>query len=123
MTALRQVRQALIEGLADSLGDDFSMFPDPNSIRDLPTRPTLVLIRSTVEKLPAAPRASYSNALTLVLIDNRTEDEDHLDDLLDAVLAALDDVPAVIFTTATRSTYGDSNPAYEIALTAYSTKE
>lgn len=118
MGALAMARQQLAEALEAELGGAWDLFPDPNTLRDTITRPAIIISRSKVEPLPAAPVGHLLNTFTLSLIDNKTADEDHLDDLLSDLLDALQDVAQVTWTDATRATFNGTNPAYEITIQA-----
>lgn len=124
MATLKAVRAQLIADLKPTLGKKFTLFPDGNTLRDSLSKPALVLTRTQVEKLAEAPLGFYSNSMTLTVIDNVLDNEDHLDDLLDDVLEALDGVNTGLkWESATRATYNDSNPAYQITLTVHSTRK
>ena len=115
-------------GLADALRPalpGYNIFPAPQSL-DTITKPTLALIRTNVEKAPEAPLGFHMNTLSLWVICPITlanKSEDALDDLLEEVLEALDEVAVTRWSTAERSVWGDANPAYNISLQTLSNRK
>jgi hypothetical protein len=116
-------RQGLADALAKKLGRKYKVIPKPREMDALEAgRPVVMVIRTDVQ--PAAnAQGSYLNEIAVWVIDPSIEDEDALDDALDATILAIDDYPFVIWTKAERSTYGELYPAYRIATTALSQKE
>lgn len=83
-------------------------------------KPVVILYRESRSKAPNA-QGDYFDAFTMwvisPIIDPRRA-EDGLDNLLDDVLLALDDLDGLNWKTAERSVFGDNQaPAYKIALT------
>ena len=85
---------------------------------------TVMLKLSTVERTPAAPLASHTVTFTMTVIEPVTtpgDADDAVDDDLDDLLFALDATENLIWSTATRVTYNDRNPAYDIDLEVVTT--
>lgn len=89
-------------------------------------KPVVMLYREDVTKAPNAI-GDYFNSFALWVVSpliNTIRAEDNLDDLLDEVLRALDQVSWLNWTTAERSVFGDNQaPAYKVTLTVISTKQ
>ena len=125
MASTLNARNTLALALKPALGRKFNIFPAPSSL-DTITKPTLVLVRNTVEKLPAAPGGHLLNTFGLWVICPLTlteKSEDALDDLLDEVTEALDEISATNWTSADRDLWNETNPAYRITLTAHSRRK
>jgi hypothetical protein len=89
-------------------------------------KPVVMLYR---EKLTKAPNAIGDYLATFALwiitpgIDPKRA-EDALDDILDDVILAIDAIDFIQWSTAERSTFGDSQaPAYRIDLTVLTSKD
>lgn len=89
-------------------------------------KPVVMLYRDEVSKAPNA-QGDYFNSFALWVVSpiiNTIRAEDNLDDLLDDVLRALDQVSWLNWSTAERSVFGDNQaPAYKVNLTVISNKE
>jgi hypothetical protein len=99
----------------------------PRSIDGLEAKkPVVMLYREEVSKAPNAI-GDYFNTFALWVVSpmiNTVRAEDNLDNLLDDVLRALDQVKWLNWTTAERSVFGDNQaPAYKVNLTVISNKE
>jgi hypothetical protein len=118
---LATARVDLGAALAGWLGEGYSVFPDVQPIDDV-TKPTLLLVRTRVEKLPSAPMGAWLNTLALYVIVPQHAGEDALDQALEDVLEALDEAAETKWDSAERETWNDTNPAYAITLTTHSTR-
>jgi hypothetical protein len=89
-------------------------------------RPVVMLYRERVEKAPNA-LGDYFNTFALWIVSPNVDpkrSEDQLDNLLDEVIPALDELTWLNWSSAERSTFGDSQaPAYKIELTVVTDKE
>lgn len=112
--SLKEARNALAARLAPELETKFKIFPGPKDLGRI-TQPTLLLVRTDVGKLPEAPLGFLMNSCTLYVIDNITDDEDRLDDLLEEVLEALDS-SNTRWLKASRDRWGETNPCYRVTL-------
>jgi hypothetical protein len=121
---MKTLRNQLGDALSGALGKSWAVFPDPTTFRDTFTKPTLILERTKLEPLPEAPAAHgvWKDSLNLILVDNDTDNEDHLDELLEDVIEALDEVLGVRWLSAERGMY-QLNPTYKITLSTTSTRE
>jgi hypothetical protein len=115
MSSLPEARAELADALT-SLLPGFAVFPDVQPIDDV-ARPTLALVRTRVEPLPAAPRAAWLNTFQLFVIVPSNAGEDALDDALEAVILALDTITSGLWTGADRTVWEDICPAYAVTLT------
>lgn len=119
MSALATVRAELGVLLQTAL-PAWSVFPPQWATEDV-RRPTLVLLRSSVERLrQAAPRGFALNTFSLWLVMPQGSGEDALDDRLDELLEVLDDGTDSHWTTAERDVFDETLPAYRITMTAHS---
>lgn len=120
-------RNQVVALLAGVLPADITVLPYARQI-DPPSRPT-VMVR--VDEVRPSPHANgfRDYGFALVLVSHLTAAgpaDDELDGLLEDVLYALeqDAIPnGVVVGTATRATYAETSPAYEVALTVTITKE
>lgn len=119
-------RAAVADVLAAHLPADVTLVPYSRQI-DTPSASTVMVRLDTVAPAAAA-RGFTTYTFGLVLIAGRTSagaGDDELEQLLEDVLTALDHAsPAgITWSTATRSTYNDTNPAFEVAIAVTVTKE
>lgn len=120
-------RAQLAAALKPLLPSQVKLVNVPRSLDGIETNKPVVLLYR--EKLAKAPNALGDYLATFALwvitpgIDPQRA-EDALDDILDDVILALDSISFVQWTTAERSTFGDSQaPAYRIDLTVITIKE
>lgn len=88
--------------------------------------PTVTVRQYEIEKLPQAPTGAYRYNFTVQLLSPVTDTakaEDQLDELLPELLLALDDIPYVLWTTATKTLVNDLYFAYGLTLSVLTTKE
>lgn len=115
------VRSELAAALKPLLPATVKIIDVPRSIDGMEAkRPVVLLFRESRAKAPNA-MGDYFDTFALYVItpgvDTRRS-EDALDDTLDAVIDALDQVKWLQWTTAERSVFGDNQaPAYKITLT------
>jgi hypothetical protein len=115
------VRSELAAALKPLLPASVKIIDVPRSIDGMEAkRPVVLLFRESRAKAPNA-MGDYFDTFALYVItpgvDTRRS-EDALDDTLDAVIDALDQVKWLQWTTAERSVFGDNQaPAYKITLT------
>lgn len=115
------VRSELAAALKPLLPASVKIIDVPRSIDGMEAkRPVVLLFRESRSKAPNA-MGDYFDTFALYVItpgvDTRRS-EDALDDTLDAVIDALDQVKWLQWTTAERSVFGDNQaPAYKITLT------
>ncbi len=113
MGTFHEGRAVLAERLQEALGKGWSVIDQPRSV-DAIARPTLVLERDRVERAPGSPMGYTVDTFSLYMLDARTDDEDHLDALLEDVLDALDSIKAP-WQSAARGVYRNQ-PGYVITL-------
>lgn len=115
------VRSELAAALKPLLPASIKIIDVPRSIDGIEARrPVVMLYRESRAKAPNAI-GDYFDTFALYVVtpgvDTRRS-EDALDDALDAVIIALDDIKWVQWTSAERSLFGDNQaPAYKITLT------
>ena len=109
------------------------LLPPKTKIVDVPrgldgvevTRPVVMLYRERVQKAPNGI-GSYLNTFALWIVSPNVDPsraENQLDQMLDDVVEALDQLLWLNWSNAERSTFGDSQaPAYKIDITAISNK-
>lgn len=114
----KQTRNLLAAELTKHLPKrKYLIFPNAAD-RDAIGKPTLILVRDSIQPLPEMSFSAYrANTFQLLVISPRIDDDDFIDDLADEVLDALALIPGAFFSLAQRRTYGESNPAYEITVT------
>lgn len=121
------IRSDLVAALKPLLPARIKFVDSPRSLDGLEAKtPVVQVYRETLAKAPNA-QGTYLNTFALWIISPGVDvprAEDTLDDLLDQVVVALDQVKWLNWTTADRSVYGDAEkPAYKINLTILSDKE
>lgn len=115
------VRSELAAALKPLLPNTVKIIDVPRSIDGMESkRPVVMLYRESRAKAPNA-LGDYFDTFALYVVtpgvDTRRS-EDALDDTLDAVIAALDAIKWLQWTSAERSLFGDNQaPAYKITLT------
>lgn len=115
------VRSDLADALRPLLPATYKIVDVPRSLDGLEAkRPVVLLYRESRAKAPNAI-GDYFDTFTLYvvspIIDTRRA-EDALDDALDAVVDALDQIKWLNWSTAERSLFGDAMaPAYKVTLT------
>lgn len=119
------VRSELAAALKPLLPATIKIIDVPRSVDGIEAkRPVVMLYRESRAKAPNAI-GDYFDTFTMYVvtpgIDTRRS-EDQLDDTLDQVIAALDDIKWLNWSIAERAVFGDNQaPAYKISLTiAYS---
>ena len=115
------VRSELAAELKPLLPATVKIIDVPRSIDGIEAkRPVVMLYRESRAKAPNSIGDYFDTFAMYVVtpgIDTRRS-EDQLDDTLDEVLAALDQIKWVNWSTAERSVFGDNQaPAYKITLT------
>lgn len=125
--SLAESRKQLSKALAAKLPRRiWAHFPDARTL-DAITKPTLQLVRTKVQPSPAAPRSGVRlSTFSLQVIAPENASDDQLEDWLEEVLAALDEVTDIIWTEAERGVWPATeatNPAYSIPFTRNTTKE
>jgi hypothetical protein len=117
-------RAEVVAALDAAMPADVVVLPYSRQI-DPPSQSTVMVRIDTVAPSAATGGArDYTFALVLIAAQvTPGPADDELDDLLEDVLAALDDVAAsgLRWTEATRAVYAQSNPAYEVTVTATTT--
>jgi len=121
------IRSDLAAALKPLLPARIKIVDTPRSIDGLESnKPVIMLYRETLAKAPNAI-GTYLNTFVIWIISpgiDPVRAENTLDDLLDEVVVALDQVKWLNWTTAERSVFGDNQaPAYKINLTIISDKE
>jgi hypothetical protein len=121
------IRSDLVAALKPLLPARIKYVDSPRALDGLEAKtPVVQVYRESVAKAPNA-QGNYFNTFALWIISPGVDvprAEDALDDLLDLVVVALDQVSWLNWTTAERSVYGDAEkPAYKINLTILSNKE
>lgn len=89
-----------------------------------PDRPVVMVGTSTIT--PHAVLGLRVYELRVLLVEPSTDPgdaDDAIDSRLDVLLDALDTLPLVSWGPATRSTFTDTWPAYEVTATVHATKE
>lgn len=114
-----QYRTDLAAALKTGLPREYQIFPAGTV--DSVTRPTLVLERTRIEKLPEAPITHLLNTFALTLICPATFSEDALDEAVQNVIDALD-APDIFYAEAIRGAY-NAQPSYQFTLTAPSNRK
>jgi len=119
-------RGALTDALETLLPPDVAVIPYAKQI-DPPAKSTVMLRLDKVRPSTATNgHLDYDFALVLIAATTTTGTaDDELEDLLSDVLFALekDHGLAVTWTEATRATYADTNPAFEVPTTVTTAKE
>ena len=115
------VRKELGKELKAALPKSWAVFPDFQNT-DEPTKPTLLLNRSSVSR-EAAALGFYLNTFTLFLVMPPTTGDDALDDAFDELLEALDEKVETQWSNARRGVNENNYPAYEITLVAHSRRK
>lgn len=115
------VRSELAAALKPLLPATVKIIDVPRSIDGMEAkRPVVVLFRESREKAPNAI-GDYFDTFALYVVTPGVDvrrSEDALDDTLDQVIDALDQITWLQWTTADRSLFGDNQaPAYKITLT------
>jgi hypothetical protein len=121
------IRSELAAALKPLLPVKTKIIDTPRSIDGLEAnKPVVMLYRETLAKAPNA-QGSYFNTFALWIISPGIDPiraENALDDLLDEVVVALDQISWLNWTTAERSVFGDNQaPAYKVNLTVIGNKE
>lgn len=118
MTAARQY---LADALKAAL-PEFAVIPWLRTV-DGVAKPTLIVTREHVAHATSA-KGVRDNAMKVLVVDPRqTNGEDQLDASLDVVLAALDVMPDIAWTDATRAVLDEKWPTYSITLTLTTTED
>lgn len=121
------VRSDLANALKPLLPARTKIIDTPRSIDGLEAKTPVVMVYR--ESLGKAPNAigDYFNTFALWIISPGVDPvraENALDDLLDEVVVALDQISWLNWTTAERSVFGDAQaPAYKVNLTVVTNKE
>lgn len=92
---------------------------------DPPSKPT-VMVRIDEVSPSQFPNAIRDYGMALILVGTKTAPgpaDDELDGLLEDVLTALDGSDQLSWSKATRATYNEQYPAYQVDLSTISTKE
>jgi len=115
------VRSDLADALRPLLPTTYKIVDVPRSLDGLEAkRPVVLLYRESREKAPNAI-GDYFDTFSLYIVNPIVDvrrGEDALDNALDEVVAALDDISWLNWTSAERSLFGDAMaPAYKITLT------
>lgn len=120
MTARSEV-VALLQTLVP---DDITVIPYSRDI-DPPAQPTVMVFIDEVTP-SALPQAVRDYGMSLLLVASRTAAgpaDDELDGLLEDVLTVLDSSDHLSWTKATRATFEEKYPAYQVELNVITTKE
>ena len=120
-TGSKALRKDLGVKLGAALGKGWVIFPDEPPVNTI-TKPTLILERAKVEH--GVAMGLSKSTYTLVAISNQVianSREDYLDDLIDQVMGALDEL-TILWSTAERAVWNGTNPAYKITFTATNTR-
>ena len=120
------IRSDLAAALKPLLPARVKIIDVPRSLDGLePNKPVVMLYRETVEKAPNSI-GDYFNQFVIWIVSPGIDvprAENVLDDLLDQVLVALDDITWLNWRNAERSVFGDQQaPAYKINLTVVTNK-
>lgn len=120
------IRSDLAAALKPLLPARVKIVDVPRSLDGLePNKPVIMLYRETVEKAPNSI-GDYFNQFVIWVVNPGVDiprAENALDDLLDQVLVALDDITWLNWRNAERSVFGDQQaPAYKINLTVVTNK-
>lgn len=115
------VRSELAAALKPLLPATVKIIDVPRSIDGMEAkRPVIVLFRESRAKAPNA-MGDYFDTFALYVVTPGVDvrrSEDALDDTLDSVIDALDQIKWLNWSTAERSLFGESQaPAYKITLT------
>ena len=115
------VRSELAAALKPLLPATVKIIDVPRSIDGMEAkRPVIVLFRESRAKAPNA-MGDYFDTFSLYVVTPGVDvrrSEDALDDTLDSVIDALDQIKWLNWSTAERSLFGDNQaPAYKITLT------
>lgn len=121
------VRSELAAALKPLLPAKTKIIDSPRSIDGLEAnKPVVMLYRETVEKAPNAI-GDYFNTFAIWVISpgiDPVRAEDALDDQLDDLIQALDQISWLNWQSAERSVFGDNQaPAYKVKLTVVTNKE
>ena len=121
------IRSDLAAALKPLLPARTKIIDTPRSIDGLESKtPVVMVYRETLAKAPNAI-GTYFNTFALWIISPGVDPiraENALDDLLDEVVVALDQISWLNWTTAERSVFGDNQaPAYKVNLTVIGNKE
>lgn len=121
------LRQFVMDALAPLLPKKWKFVPVPRNLDTIDV-PTLVLSLQSISRTASAPLGSRDVEYTLTIIEPKTDPlvaHMALDDLIVDLLGAIDDLPDLVWRTATAVTYGDTatNFAFDITLTTQYTKE
>ncbi|KAF0258769.1 hypothetical protein DOU02_06710 [Clavibacter michiganensis subsp. michiganensis] len=91
----------------------YEIFPNRNA-RDAIGKPTLIMARQAISPMLATSRKAYRmDAFQLVVVSHK-DDEGVMEDLIDEVLDALEDIDDVFFETAEASTFNEVHRAYDV---------
>lgn len=95
-------------------------------VLDGPSQPTVMVALTGARPGPAVGLTTWTVQLLLVGAKTVGADaDDQVDGLLEDVVAALDHVAdaGIVWSSATRVTFGDTQPAYEVTCEVTTTKE
>lgn len=117
-------RAIVVDTLGTLVPEGINVIPYAREI-DPPTKPT-VMVRIDEVNPSQFPTAIRDYGMALILIASKTAPgpaDDELDALLEDVLTALDGSDQMSWSKATRATYNEQYPAYQVDLNTISTKE
>ena len=121
------VRSQVANALRPLLPTNMRIIDVPRSLDGVDAnRPVVLLYRDRLEKAPNAQGAYFSTISLWIITPNidTVRAEDALDNALDDVIVALDQLVWANWRTAERSIFGDAQaPAYRIDLQVATTKE
>lgn len=120
-TIRQQLADALTAALPTWRGKAWNVVElgrEPDTI----TRPTVVLYRTDFKPLPAAPRAQYEQTLDVWVVIAPDGSDTTLDEWVDTLVGAIEDIPWATWTTASRDALRGLLPGYRVEVTANTEK-
>lgn len=122
---MADIRKWVLDSIKPTLPNRFKLVPYVNDAEQIST-PTCFLVVDEITRTPEAPKVGRDVDYILYLVEPKTEPgraDDAIDNELFTLLDALDDTKSVYWTKATRATWAESNPAYQITLRALIQKD
>ena len=120
------IRAFITDALAPLLPPGWKLIPFPTGLDTL-SQPVVLLKMNSIKRATSNPQGSREAEYILTVIEPRTSPgtaDDALDEKLIDLLNAIDVVPNIRWTVATRVVAAnESNPAFDISLEVIFTKE
>lgn len=109
-------RQYLAGELKPLLPKGWKIVPHAVAL-DTISEPVVKLQQVSVQPTASAPLSFHTVTIAVIIISpitNADNAEDSVDEMVNELLFALDEIPSLSWTEATKDLYGDSNLAYRV---------